>query len=101
MGFAMTKNHPFIPKISKLITEYLANGTFTEIYERHVNDKCPSTKSWSTLPRADLTKMKGLLLVTLGFAIFGSGVILFESVCPPKRRKKKVWTTKIQKIGGC
>ena len=52
-GFAMRKNHPLLTNISKLIVQYLGDGTIQNIIDRYT-EKCPVHKPLENLPRADV-----------------------------------------------
>ena len=52
-GFAMRKNHPLLTNISKLIVQYLGDGTIQNIVDSYT-EKCPVTKPLANLPRADV-----------------------------------------------
>ena len=79
-GFAMKKNHPLFRNISKQILHYMTDGNITAIIEKHMKKLCPSSQSWDKLPKADMSKMRGLVLMALTCAGLGCCVIIYETL---------------------
>ena len=97
-GFAMRKNHPMLGQISRQIVKYLADGSIEDIIDKYSGSgKCSLVnvhqhqqhqQSIPAPPRADLAKMKGLLVVVAalgGFGVTVAGVEIFVA----RRRKMR------------
>ena len=88
----MKKDHPLFRNISKQILHYMTDGNITSITEKHTKKPCPSSQSWNKLPKADLRKMRGLVLITVAFAGLGLCVIACEKFVP------KYWSKKPREV---
>ena len=77
-GLAVRKNLTLLPNISLSILEHLMDGVIVNITEKHTRKKCPTRGGMSNPPRADLEKMKGLLIITASLAAFSAIVIIIE-----------------------
>ena len=96
-GFAMRKGHPLLANISMQIIKYLSSGRMLEILERYHKDACPLKTAASSLSRADLAKMKGLLLSTIVLIVIGAGVVFAQSMVEwwgksPSKMSRKIGT---------
>ena len=94
-GFALSKNHPLTSDISAAILRYQANGFIADTMERYKGKRCPCTKAKGSLPRTDVRKMKGLLMVTVILAALSAIFIFFDKLpwcregCIVKAMKRK------------
>ena len=83
-AFALRKNHPLLPNISRKILQYSSRGIITEIINRY-KPQCSPTAKNSILPRSSLRNMKGLLAVTTSLVLFRGLAMIVECMLKQTR----------------